>query len=377
MAKRCIKGYKCGNSCISVKKQCRIEFPMGVSVSLDGSATFLTVKKSNPFDKPSNADLKILKDTLKKQGAKTKAKIKKFMADGLTEEEAMGVALWISFSNDYTHMNRVIYNPESIGEPMTKFDKLGFTANYYAFEGLSKLPKFDENEVKSLGKERGHNAEEFLPSRKTTRALGIPMENLDNFLEKYKKGEVITENTFFATSVLKDNPFESNFTYNITMKKEGTNGVSLDKYKNKVFEGEVIFPPGQKFKVKKIKKSDRILFEDEKKALKAYEDFKLPSKDKLKGTYPDSFLKGKKSMQVAMIKKLIAEEESYNILGSNGLSPFFFTMMKVPKSKKSLDMMLEDFSDQVADIKFGLVDEGKTLATGNNVITYEVDLEEV
>lgn len=33
--KRCTTGYSCGSSCISVTKECRVEFPTGVSVALD------------------------------------------------------------------------------------------------------------------------------------------------------------------------------------------------------------------------------------------------------------------------------------------------------------------------------------------------------
>lgn len=52
--KQCTSGYSCGASCISVTKECRVEFPTGVSVGLDRRAV-----QRNPDNKEVKGEIEL------------------------------------------------------------------------------------------------------------------------------------------------------------------------------------------------------------------------------------------------------------------------------------------------------------------------------
>ncbi len=109
---------------------------------------------------------------------------------------------------------------------------------------LSKLPRYSANPVfwRAIKLERGGSA-------------------LQDFLAKYKKGEVITDNTFISVAPRKEDSFIGRDGYNIEMEIHGKNSSGCRNihdfawgkyYEEFLTKSEGLFLPGSKFEVEKI-----------------------------------------------------------------------------------------------------------------------------
>jgi hypothetical protein len=93
--------------------------------------------------------------------------------------------------------------------------------------------------------------------------------DLDAFLAPYEAAvgkPEYKEESFFATSALKNSPFlsESNVIYEVRAKSDGTGqGKAVDKFKNGADEAEVLYPPYSRFKVTGVERPEKFLKSNE------------------------------------------------------------------------------------------------------------------
>ncbi|WP_206754806.1 phage portal protein, partial [Microcystis wesenbergii] len=185
--------------------------------------------------------------------SKKREKILKDNPD-LTKAEANAVAHWIN--HEYQTVNKSIYAPDSLS---LKDKTLGEAAAIRLSQGIRKMPPVTAQEVTKQAALRGRQAE-LAKDGKLRRHVGN-LPDVDAFLAPYiqaqKSGQAHIEPTVFATTARNNHGFGdgAQVTFEIKAKMDGTGaGRTVDQYKTKAWEAEVLYPASTGFKVNKIKK---------------------------------------------------------------------------------------------------------------------------
>lgn len=139
--------------------------------------------------------------------------------------------------------------------------------NQLAASALAKLPRASKANIAKIiedriaeGKVKYKKSEKYNGQDTFNRFMTLPVKGVEAFAEKYKEGEIIAEEVFLATTHLdekaegmKSFARNANVQYKIKPKLDGTgNGRYVDHFKTKMKEGELLFPPGTRFKVNKV-----------------------------------------------------------------------------------------------------------------------------
>lgn len=180
--------------------------------------------------------------------------------ENITEQESLGLAVWVS--EEYMPINKAIYSSDEEFEKIkdTEEMRIGVAAGLYAAKALLKLPQYDQAEMEEAAENEG---ESLRIDGRLSRMLNIKPADIKDFIAPYEKASkestAFEEKTFFATSAL-ENPFDSDFNVEFLVKpksqtKGGSSGRMVDKFKNQLFEGEVLYAPFTKFAVEKIERS--------------------------------------------------------------------------------------------------------------------------
>lgn len=243
----------------------------------------------------------------------------KLKADGkLTDDQAKALSLWISGAG-YESMSRQQWD-KSVG-----IDDSVVANNLLASQALHKLPSATDARINQVVKEsafKSANSEET-DSYSKERGLSrwMQMEDPSGFAKRYQDsvGKEITEENFFATtyrnhpatSTYKNYGFFANVEYKITPNLKGNGqGKIIDQYKESIYEGEILYPPGSKFKIKAVnppeKESPDMLASKEvlDNVLRAKNNFEV---DKIMGRISE---KSKKTWQDYYKKKFKSDAPS-------------------------------------------------------------------
>lgn len=182
-------------------------------------------------------------------------KFERFKEQGLSDVEAAALAGWIS-GGDYFDFNAAIYDKFAI--PNITPEKLEYIeeANSAIKRGLAKLPKVDREKMLEEAGKKGYRAEDFLEEGKYQRGIYIEGDP-DVFLAKYRAaiGKSIIEEAHMAATGLKELGFirRANIIYRINGRDSGGgNAVAMDEFKNANYEGEILYPAGQRFRVDNV-----------------------------------------------------------------------------------------------------------------------------
>lgn len=298
---KCNRGFPCGRTCISRKRQCwanlstsnskmaetfsqfvnRIvgignETQSEIVIPLESSPTIVTEDEDEDtmvivdlppgIVEPGEYSIKKLSEFFDKSNY-WKEKLEKVKTEfpDLDENEAMGIALWIS--NEYSGMNNKLWKDIS-DEEREKLEKdpaeaMYFAANYFAYNAIisgNKIPKYDRQQMEIDIAEKNKTLPDYQQLAINPRnVLNRGLNRVDKYrVEEIKKyysdnlGKTVQEKTFFATTSL--NPENIGFTRSAdilfeVIPKENSKGVMVDKGKNELYEGEVLFAPGTNFNV--------------------------------------------------------------------------------------------------------------------------------
>ena len=185
--------------------------------------------------------------------SKKREKILKDNPD-LTKAEANAVAHWIN--HEYQTVNKSIYAPDSLS---LKDKTLGEAAAIRLSQGIRKMPPVTAQEVTKQAALRGRQAELAKDGKLRRHVKNLP--DVDAFLAPYiqaqKSRQAHIEPTVFATTARNNHGFGdgAQVTFEIKAKMDGTGaGRTVDQYKTKAWEAEVLYPASTGFKVNKIKK---------------------------------------------------------------------------------------------------------------------------
>lgn len=283
-APKCFKGFPCGKTCISRTRNCWANLSTKDSRVAETFSQFVNRLVgigndnqsviSNPGTSelphgiiiPNEYQIKKLEDFFNKSNywKEKLEKVKKAYPD-LSHNEAMGIALWIS--NEYAGMNDKLWmdisdeNREKLGKDPQ--EAMYFAANYFAYNAIisiDKIPKYNRSQMEIDIVEKNKSLPDYMqliinPKNILNRGLN----GLDKYkVEKIKKyysdniGKTVEEKTFFATSSLDTENLgftrKADILFEVIPNKN-SKGVMVDKGKNELFEGEVLFAPGTPFKV--------------------------------------------------------------------------------------------------------------------------------
>lgn len=290
---KCNRGFPCGRTCISRKRQCWANLStsnskiaetfsqfvnrivgIGNDIPLELSTTIVAEDENTIVDlppgitEPSEYSIKKLSEFFDKNNFwNLKGKLEKVKTEfpDLEENEAMGIALWIS--NEYSGMNNKLWKDIS-DEERKKLEKdpaeaMFFAANYFAYNAIisgDKIPKYDRQQMEIDIAEKNKTLQDYRQlSINSRNVLNRGLNDVDKFrVEEIKKyysdnlGNTVQEKTFFATTSL--DPKNSVFTQSASILFEvipnkNSKGVMVDKGKNEAYEGEVLFAPGTNFNV--------------------------------------------------------------------------------------------------------------------------------
>jgi phage-related protein (TIGR01555 family) len=202
-----------------------------------------------------------------------KAKAERIRNDtsSITEAEAVSLAEFIS--DDFHPISSALYKPESqrASDRWINQRKAVLAAN-----ALKKMPPATPQHISSeMEKDHKNNELERLvwktkiDSEKKPRLLRY-VDFAEEQVERYRSnvGKTITEDSFLSTTTeARETWFgdEATVAYEIEPKQDrGTNARYVDKYKNRLVEAEVVFPPGSKFEVVGVISDQSIYPEREK-----------------------------------------------------------------------------------------------------------------
>jgi hypothetical protein len=183
-------------------------------------------------------------------------KVERLEQAGLSREEAVAVAAWISL-DDYAPLNRAYYNPKVFKD----VEDLLYVqrTNDLIKQAVTKLPKANRDDMIKTWKSKSFAANESNLYAKGWFRRGVSnIKDIDAFLKPYRDGvgSIIEEPGHFAATSKKGLGFitDAEVIYKVKAKDDGTgNGISLDQYKNYAWEGEIFWGQGQKFFVKHVK----------------------------------------------------------------------------------------------------------------------------
>lgn len=179
-------------------------------------------------------------------------------------ESALGLAAYLH-GHPFGKMNGVLWRKDidSLESQIAVQENRSsdeFTKQYIALDvgaanALKALPELSRDGLKERYKDYEIDTENF------HRYMSLPEGDvLDGFLKEHKPGETIEYHSFQSYTVFKKEDatpniaqFSKGANIKYTLKrKEQTQAKAVDHFKNKAVEGEVLFPPGTKFKISKI-----------------------------------------------------------------------------------------------------------------------------
>lgn len=232
--------YRCGNICISKNKKCR-----GDEIGKAGSDlinTHVSLIESLGTEAKKYYDSSTIWPKL---------------ADFFGGDEYKAWGLQSYFSVDYKNINRTFY--DSTFKPTNEI-KIKAEALSEAFDSL---PEINKDEIIS------HYDEKGIKYDGSTVYRGIGNEDpefFNKFIQSHKENDIIEYPGFTSTSVANpkdsldrkvDGSWGSKPAQVIIKQKDSTAGKWVDPYKLSKDEGEILYPPGQRFKVEKIEKDER------------------------------------------------------------------------------------------------------------------------
>jgi len=230
-------------------------------------------------------------------------------------ESALGLAAYLH-GHPFGKMNGVLWRKDIDGldsqiattenRSSDEFTKQYIALDVGAANALRELPSLSRETLKERYKDYDIDTEKF------HRYMSLPKGDvLDGFLKEHKPGDTIEYHSFQSYTVFKKEdatPNLAQFSKGANVKytlsrKEETQAKAVDHFKNKAVEGEVLYPPGTKFKISKVEeeKFDKIAFfpfeslsnskREQKKMSKFIDAIPQQNWDKYVGSLKDDKLK--------------------------------------------------------------------------------------
>jgi SPP1 gp7 family putative phage head morphogenesis protein len=202
----------------------------------------------------------------------TKDKIKRIRSESasITADEARAIASYIH-SDSYGDMARRVYGPSDQLGPVRGTNAGVDATNVLAAQGLRKLAAVTEDSINdkalAFAERTGKDPALYDNERGLTRLMTLDNATADKIFSRYQKAlngdELLEEDTWFATSTLSQDKIRvaggvsANFVYKIRPRLDGAGqGRYVDHFKNEMIEGEVLYPPYSRFRVKSVRKVD-------------------------------------------------------------------------------------------------------------------------
>jgi SPP1 gp7 family putative phage head morphogenesis protein len=202
----------------------------------------------------------------------TKDKIKRIRSESasITADEARAIASYIH-SDSYGDMARRVYGPSDQLGPVRGTNAGVDATNVLAAQGLRKLAAVTEDLINdkalAFAERTGKDPALYDNERGLTRLMTLDNATADKIFSRYQKAlngdELLEEDTWFATSTLSQDKIRvaggvsANFVYKIRPRLDGAGqGRYVDHFKNEMIEGEVLYPPYSRFRVKSVRKVD-------------------------------------------------------------------------------------------------------------------------
>lgn len=189
-------------------------------------------------------------------------------------ESALGLAAYLH-GHPFGKMNGILWRKDidrldsqiaaTENRSSDEFTKQYIALDVGAANALRELPSLSRETLKERYKDYDIDTEKF------HRYMSLPEGDvLDGFLKEHKSGDTIEYHSFQSYTVFKKEdatPNLAQFSKGANVKytlsrKEDTQAKAVDHFKNKAVEGEVLYPPGTKFKISKVEeeKFDKIAF---------------------------------------------------------------------------------------------------------------------
>ena len=185
-----------------------------------------------------------------------KPKTEKAKKDGMSPAESLAISQWVS--QDYDPINRMRLQQDwtSANKFSNYTNQMTPITNSFLNDAIAKAPKFNEKdaqkEINLKGFEKTSRIGQEYP---LVRGLDMSPDAAVDFLKRRKMDSLdnsgITSTDTFEAFTWDDNiVFDGNIK---VMAKPLDNGKTkagmVDKYKNKLFESEALYPTGTKFKI--------------------------------------------------------------------------------------------------------------------------------
>jgi hypothetical protein len=244
----------------------------------DEAAAVLKKAKGKDYSQVPEAELKSQAGDLlmtKDIGSWIESKVQKGIKAGMTRPEAEAVATWIGvdkigygtwpdsvYTERFKVMNQAIWGKGTPKALPADMQLKAEAVNELAARGYAKLPSITAESVKAKAAKRQIDTGKKSPfDVKTPLSRSVQMSDPAGFVKKYEDavGKEVTEETNFATTHFKKLNFVegANVVYKIAPKWDGTGrGKYIDDLKNSASEGEIMFGPGSKFRVKAVIKPE-------------------------------------------------------------------------------------------------------------------------
>lgn len=237
--------YQCGGKCQSNKKKCWRNTSSNSSDML-------------------NQQLKLISNLSKKFNAKryyeSLEEISKSIQPQLQnifEEDYLAWGLQSYFSEQYKDINRFFYDKSFVPDIDIQMKAEAL------LEAFDQLKDYSKEEIINHYREKDINYDGSTVYR------GMSIENpefFNYFVNNHEPGSTIEYPSFTSTSVANPNDSKAKKVDGswgtkplqiIIKQKDNTNGKWVDPYKKSKDEGEILYPPGQKFKVVSVEKVER------------------------------------------------------------------------------------------------------------------------
>ncbi len=269
-------------------------------------------------------------------------------------EAAFALAAYIH-GPSFRNMNAVLWRKDTdkLNEQINAQENRSsdeFTKQYIALDvgatkALKALPALSRDALKEEYKDYEIDTEKF------RRYMFLPEGSaLNNFLKDHKPGETIEYHSFQSCTVFPKEDAtpeiaafseSANVKYTLT-RKEDTQAKAMDKFKNQAIEGEVLYPPGTKFKVTKVEevKSEKFDFYPFSSISKSKKDQKKTAAfiAKIPQTEWDSYVENIRDYK---LKEVLTNIRNKDPKSFNDDFKFFANTRDYAESKNLLFLMLE------------------------------------
>ena len=252
----------------------------------------------------------------------------------------MNAILW---RKDIDNLNTRIKNQEN--RSSDEFTKQYIALDVGAAKALKSLPALSRDTLKEQYKDYEIDTEKF------HRYMSLPEGgDLNGFLKDHKPGDTIEYHSFQsytvfakpdATPEIAAFSESANIKYTLT-RKENTQAKAMDQFKNKAIEGEVLYPPGTKFKVTNVEeiKSEKFDFYPFSSISKSKKDQKKTTAfiEKIPQPQWDSYVS---NIRDSKLKEILTNIRNKDPKSFNDDFKFFANTQDYAESKNLLFLMLE------------------------------------